>query len=227
PTLFLSHGSPMMAVEKDVTTDFFKQLGARLVTTYHPKAILIISAHWEVPGNRVAVTTKSDFGGFPKELYEVKYDAIGNPALAERVGGALRDAGIECVSQPTRGLDHGAWVPLVHMFPKADIPVVQLSLSSSLDFDFHAKIGQALRPLRDEGVLIIASGGAVHNLRELFGPKQPWASGFDKALAEAITKPESDAARLIAMAGLVQAPTFKGAHPRAEHFIPVAVAAGA
>jgi len=169
PSLFISHGSPMHAIQGGAAGDAWAALAARLGK---PRAILIASAHWEtnIPMVTGAATPETihDFGGFPEELYRIQYAAPGDPALAERAQALLRKADICTGIEANRGLDHGAWSPLLHMYPDADVPVVQLAIQSDRGARHHLALGRALEPLRDEGVLIIGSGHMTHNLRDFF-----------------------------------------------------------
>src|SRR5581483_2260459 len=168
PALFISHGSPMMALEPSPARDFLAGLGATLP---RPRAIAIASAHWETPQprvNAVAVNdTIHDFYGFPPALFAMRYPAPGDPALAQRIAGLLRDAGLPADVDRARGLDHGAWVPLTLMYPAHDIPVVQVSLQPDGDAAYHLRVGRALEPLRNADVLVIGSGSFTHNLGRL------------------------------------------------------------
>lgn len=179
PALFVGHGSPMNAIEDNEFTRGWREIARRLP---RPEAILAISAHWYTEGTFTSDAayprTVHDMYGFPKPLYEVQYKAPGSPALAQRVLTVCPEAVID----NGWGIDHGTWSVLVHMFPEADIPVVQLSVDARLDAQAHYKLGQALQPLRDEGVLIFGSGNIVHNLHLIdwnhaggFG----WADEFD------------------------------------------------
>ena len=163
PTLFIGHGSPMNAIEDTPWSRAWQELGAGL----KPKAILVISAHWMTPGVGVTAMEKPetihDFGGFPDALFAAQYPAPGKPELAQRIQALLSPQPVSL--DQSWGLDHGAWSILMHLFPEADIPVLQLSLDLSQPNRFHYELGQRLRPLRDEGVLILASGNVVHNLR--------------------------------------------------------------
>lgn len=181
PALFISHGAPTLALEPGPTRGFLAQLGSGFE---RPRAILSISAHWETPAPEISAVlqpeTIHDFYGFPEALYAMRYPAPGAPELAARAVQLLAGSGIGAVTAQ-RGLDHGAWVPLMLMYSQADIPVTQLSVQSVLGPEHHWRMGEALRPLRDEGVLIIASGSVTHNLRE-FGrhrydsPPPSWVS---------------------------------------------------
>lgn len=163
PALFVGHGNPMNALQKNVYTDGWAALGNRLP---RPQAVLAISAHWYVPETAVtampAPRTIHDFGGFPHELYQVSYPAPGDPALASRIQALLAPLSVRRDQQ--WGLDHGTWSVLCHLFPQADIPVVQLSIDETQPAAFHYELGKQLAPLRDEGILILGSGNLVHNL---------------------------------------------------------------
>jgi 4,5-DOPA dioxygenase extradiol len=226
PVLFLSHGSPMLPFEAIPARDFLAGLGARLP---RPSAILCISAHWETAAPTVSGAerpeTIHDFYGFPEALYRLRYPAPGAPALAARVRGLLVDAGLECRIDPGQGLDHGAWNPLLLMFPKAEIPVAQLAIQQPIGPRHHLTMGEALASLRQEGVLILGSGGAVHNLRQfsMGGGTTPWATAFDDWLAERVEA--DDWSALLDYRSL--RPEAALAHPRDEHFLPFFVALGA
>ncbi len=181
PVLFLGHGSPMNAIEDNAWSRAWRALGERLP---QPRAILCVSAHWETPGpwltGSEAPDTIHDFGGFPQALFDVRYPAPGDPALAQRVVALLgEDVGARI--DPDRGLDHGAWGVLRPMYPGADIPIVQLGIDTRRPGAWHAGLARRLAPLRDEGVLVVASGDIVHNLR-LFRwhdpAPLPWALRF-------------------------------------------------
>jgi 4,5-DOPA dioxygenase extradiol len=180
PALFVGHGNPMNALAHNAYTEGWAELGRAIP---RPRAILAISAHWYVPGTSVtamaAPRTIHDFGGFSKELFQVRYPAPGDPALAARVQEVL--APIAARLDHDWGLDHGTWSVLKHVFPQADVPVVQLSLDETQPAGFHYKLGQGLAPLRDEGVLILGSGNLVHNLHTYAWGGRP-AEPFDWAL---------------------------------------------
>jgi len=229
PTLFLSHGSPMNAIEPGVAGHGWVALGRTLP---RPRAILIASAHWEtsVPmltGNPRPETIH-DFGGFPRELYELRYPAPGSPELAARAVALLKAADITAGIDGCRGLDHGAWVPLRFMFPAADVPVVQLSLQPALGPAHHFRLGRALAALADDGVLVIGSGHATHNLHDWMSNRRRqeplrYAQAFARWLHERLAAHDTDA--LIAYRE--QAPDAVRAHPSDEHFLPLFVAVGA
>ncbi len=229
PTLFVSHGAPDLILQENDNYRFFQKLGRSLP---QPKAILCISAHWDT---RTPMTTGGtfpqtihDFYGFAAELYEMGYPCPGQPALAETVRQYLTNAGIDCGISPQRGLDHGTWIPLKLMFPEADIPVIQLSIQTHLDTQYHYRIGQALTPLRQQGVLIIGSGGATHNLRE-FGqyavdaPPLAYATSFDDWLATSI----ENAAIEEMLDYRTRAPEARRNHPSEDHFLPIFAPLGA
>jgi 4,5-DOPA dioxygenase extradiol len=171
--------------------------------------------------------TVHDFYGFPQEMYDLRYDAAGVPEVADRVRALLEAADLPSDGDGKRGLDHGAWSPLRRIYPKADVPVVQLSLHGGESLKHHAEIGRALRPLRDEGVLILGSGNLVHNLGAVDfehpdAPVAGWSAAFDKWVKEKI-----DAFDLDALASLDGAPDPRRAHPTLEHYVPLLVCAGA
>lgn len=227
PTLFVSHGAPTLALEGGASRDFLRGLAARLP---RPRAILAISAHWETARPTLSLAerpeTIHDFYGFPEALYRLSYPAPGAPEIAREAVALLGSAGIAAETAPDRGLDHGAWVPLMLAWPEADVPVTQLSIQPQADPAHHHAVGAALAPLRKAGVLILASGGEVHNLRA-FRPGRSdvpgWAAAFDGWLDERLT------------AGAVEdlldyrrkAPFAAQAHPTDEHLLPLFVALGA
>jgi len=229
PTLFLSHGSPMHAVEPGAAGHAWAALGRMLP---RPRAVLIASAHWttSVPmltGNP-APQTIHDFGGFPAELYAIRYPAPGAPELATRAVALLKDAGITAGVDGCRGLDHGAWVPLLHMYAAHDVPVVQVSLQPEQGAMHHVELGRALAPLARDGVLIVGSGHTTHNLRDwMANLRRSEPLQYAQAFADWLD------GRLLAhdTAALVdyrdQAPDAVRAHPTEEHFLPLHVAWGA
>ncbi len=224
PVLFVGHGNPMNAIEQNAFHQSWEKLGQALP---RPGAVLCISAHWETDG--VAVTAASrpetihDFYGFPRALFDVQYPAPGEPGLARRTAALLADYDVRLDAE--RGLDHGVWSVLAPMYPEADIPVVQLSLDSRRPGDFHYRLGKALGPLRDEGVLIVASGNIVHNLRLLNyrDPTPPaWALEADAAIRSRIGARDHDA--LINYEAL--GPAVKQGIPTNEHYLPLLYALG-
>lgn len=229
PPVFVSHGSPMLAVEPGVAGPMLARLGADLP---RPKAILAVSAHWEAAGPVVGAARRPpiihDFYGFPRELYQLGYAAPGAPALALRTAELLRQAGLDPRASDSRGLDHGAWVPLRYMYPAADIPVAQLAVSPARGARFHFELGRALAPLADEGVLVLGSGGVTHNLGEFRGqpvdaPAREWVVGFGEWVAAALAAADADALSDYRQRG----PQAARNHPTEEHFLPLLVALGA
>lgn len=235
PGLFVSHGSPMMALEPSPARDFLAGLGTHFP---RPRAILVVSAHHDAAyqGGRATVTASSappmihDFGGFPDELFAMRYPAPGDPALATRIVHLLAGHGLTVTADPDRGLDHGAWVPLSLIYPDADIPVVQLSIASNASPEFHYALGQALVPLRDDGVLIIGSGSITHNLRALFSaglpidaPAPAWVTDFTDWVADRMAAGAVDDV----LHSVERAPHGADNHPTADHILPLFVAMGA
>jgi len=229
PGLFLSHGAPTLPLDRSHPTHtFLKGLGTTLP---RPRAILMVSAHWDtrIPTLTAAPRPETihDFYGFPEELYVLRYPALGSAELVSETAGLLQASRLEVAEDPERGLDHGAWVPLMLMYPQADIPVAQLSLQTAAGAAHHWKLGEALAPLRANGVLVIGSGGATHNLREFFRPvagqDESYVSKFTAWLEDALVRGDKE--------GLVdyrrRAPDARRAHPTEEHFFPLLVAAGA
>lgn len=229
PALFVSHGAPTIAIDPIPAHDFLVGLGERIG---RPTAILAVSAHWETQAPTLSLAaqpaTIHDFGGFPDALYQMRYPAPGAPELAERVAERLAAEGFPTALHPSRGLDHGAWIPLLLMYPAADIPVVQLSIQPSRSPAEHWRLGEALRPLRDEGVLILGSGSASHNLFELgrymhdLTPPD-WVSSFDRWLTTAVTQGRKDDL----LDYLNRGPSAARNHPTPDHLLPLFVAAGA
>jgi 4,5-DOPA dioxygenase extradiol len=226
PSLFVSHGAPTLALDAGETGAAWQKLAGALP---RPKAVLCVSAHWTTAAPAVSAPPRNatihDFHGFPAPLYQINYPAPGDPALAERVARLLSGAGMTAGIDRARGLDHGAWVPLRLMYPAADVPTIQLSVQPGRDAAWHYRMGEALAPLRADGVLILASGGAVHNLREIAwegGPTPAWAQGFDDWLAAALAE-----VRLAELIDWHRAPQARRAQPTDEHFLPLFVALGA
>ena len=220
PSVFLGHGSPMAALEETPTTRVWRALGDRLP---RPRAVLAISAHWETKGVLTTAAerprTIHDFYGFPPELYETHYPAPGDPELARQVAGMLAPLGRADLD--SWGYDHGTWSVLTHMYPDADVPVIQLSMDVRHTPRGHYEIGKVLAPLRDEGVLILGSGNIVHNLR-LFNPRPnapayPWARRFTDKVKARIEAGDHDA--LIDYPALD--PEVNLAFPEPEHYLPL------
>jgi len=225
PVLFLSHGSPMHALEPGAVRDVWQRVARALP---RPKAILIASAHWETGAPAVTAAARPetihDFYGFPRPLYEIQYPAAGDPALAERVLQLLRRNDFNAAADPARGLDHGAWSPLLHMYPRADVPVVQLAVQTQLGPAHHLALGRALAPLAGEGVLVIGSGHLTHNLRERScGGPAAYVVRFQDWVRQRIDAHDLDS--LIDYRG--RTPDGVRAHPTDEHFLPLFVALGA
>ena len=194
-----------------------------------PKAVLVISGHWEMPEPTLNIAEKPnllfDYYGFPEHTYRLKYPVYGAPDLAPRVRELLADAGFTSAVDGKRGLDHGVFVPFLLIYPRADVPILQLSLQKSLDPALHLRIGKALAPLRDKGVLIVGSGMSYHNLAAMFsGRGADAAASFDSWLTDAVQDPATRDQRLTVWR---EAPGGRESHPREEHLIPLMVAAGA
>ena len=234
PTFFIPHGGGPCFFMNDPRgtwtgmAAFLRSLPARLPET--PKAILIVSGHWETDGfaftGAVQPPLIYDYYGFPEATYALRYDAPGAPALAARAAALLREAGLKATVDPSRGLDHGVFVPLKVAFPDAAIPVVEMSVDATLDPALHAAAGRALTALRDEGVLIIGSGMSFHNMRGYGDPRFTTPSEqFDTWLTQAI---ESDGAhRTESLNRWEAAPAARLSHPQAEHLLPLMVVAAA
>jgi 4,5-DOPA dioxygenase extradiol len=224
PAAFLGHGNPMNALESNRWSEAWRSFGASLP---RPRAILAVSAHWYVGFTAVTAMARPrtihDFYGFPKELFDVRYPAPGDPELAQEIAE---------MAKPTRvgldldrwGLDHGTWSVLVHAFPNADIPVVQLSIDARSAFDRHFELGAKLAPLRERGVLILGSGNVVHNLREMDWSRPDagfdWARRFDEAAQEVLQNRPAETPRL------KEHPDFARASPTPDHFLPLVYLAG-
>jgi 4,5-DOPA dioxygenase extradiol len=229
PTLYVTHGAPTLIIDDCSARDFLAALGKTLP---RPKAVLCVSAHWEQARAAVSAAPRQqaihDFIGFPNALYRMRHDVPGAPALAGRVAGLLHGAGISCAVDPLRGLDHGAWVPLKLIYPEGDIPAFQLSVQTPLGAEHHIALGKALAPLREEGVLILGSGSATHNLRDFRGssrlddPPKPYVRPFDDWLVRTVEAGDAEA-----LAHYDTAPEGRRNHPTPEHFLPIFVPMGA
>jgi 4,5-DOPA dioxygenase extradiol len=227
PSVFISHGSPMHALQPGPAGEAWQALGRRLP---RPRAILIASAHWETQLPMLTGSAKPetihDFYNFPEPLYRLRYPAPGAPEVAQRAQALLRNAGFSAAIDGCRGLDHGAWAPLLYAYPEHDVPVVQLSVQPALGPRHHLQVGKALRPLSDEGVLIVGSGHLTHNLRDWArgrGEEQPYAREFQAWVFERIRNNDLETLadyRSRSAHGV-------RAHPTDEHFLPLFVALGA
>ena len=219
PALFLGHGNPMNAVRRTRWSEAWSALGNSLP---RPRAILSVSAHWYVPGSALTAQanppTIHDFGGFPEELFRVEYPAAGDPALAARVRRLLPEAALDA----TWGLDHGTWSVLVHLFPKADVPVIQLSLNRTMNAANHAELGRRLAPLRDEGILVLGSGNVVHNLHayawgESSVEPYDWAVSFDRRIRDLLLSRDETALAAYENLG----PDARLSVPTPDHYLPL------
>jgi 4,5-DOPA dioxygenase extradiol len=222
PALFLGHGSPMNAIEDNAFHRGWRDIATRIP---RPRAVLCISAHWETRGIAVTASARPetihDFGGFPQALFDVRYPAPGDPALAARVAELMKPDTVSL--DPSRGLDHGSWGVLIAMYPNADVPVVQLSMPYGEPGSVHDTLGQRLAPLRDEGVLIVGSGNIVHNLR-LWGSRDPrlmesWVRFNDKVKALTVAGDTAAVADYMALD-----PDAALAVPTPEHYFPLVYA---
>jgi 4,5-DOPA dioxygenase extradiol len=225
PAIFVSHGAPTLPFDNVPARDFLRGLGAELGRL---RAVLAVSAHWDTDAPATNAVTSNDtihdFHGFPRPLYDLRYGAPGDALLAREVGGLLSGFGAQ--TDTMRGLDHGAWVPLMLMYPDAGIPVVQLSVQSAKGAGHHLALGRALTGLRQDNVLVLGSGGFVHNLRHIAPPGSPepqWSKEFAGWMHGRLM--EGDEA---ALAGYrARAPEAHMAHPTEEHLMPLLVAYGA
>lgn len=231
PALFVSHGSPMIMIEPSPARDFLRGLGGWLE---RPDAIVVVSAHHDTPETVVTAVerpaTIHDFGGFPPELHAMQYPARGDPALAGEIAALLEAGGASVTLDPARGLDHGAWVPLMLAWPQADIPVVQLSISSRHPPEWHHRVGSLIAPLRERNVLVIGSGSLTHNLRAIFAegrhhdaPVDPRAAEFADWIGAAMHAGDRDRV----LDALELAPHGHWNHPTPDHILPLFAAMGA
>jgi 4,5-DOPA dioxygenase extradiol len=227
PALFISHGAPTFALEPGLLGANLRAMASRLPGV---RAVLVVSAHWQSRGVRVMTTlapeTVHDFGGFPPELYRLQYPAPGAPEAALKAGRLLTDQGFAVTEDAQRGLDHGAWVPMLYLFPDARVPTFQVSMPHDLDTATAWRLGRALGPLRDSGILIVGSGSLTHNLydvRQGGSDSAPYAREFAGWVRDAVLARDTD--RLIRYRR--NAPNAERAHPSEEHYLPLLVALGA
>lgn len=231
PALFISHGAPLFAIEPGETGPALTRFGQDLRALGEGvRGIVILSPHWMSRRPCVMTTerpdTWHDFGGFPPALYRLQYPAAGDPALAQRVIARMAEAGIDAQDDPQRPFDHGAWVPLMHLMPQADVPVVQVSLPVGWGPAEVLALGRALAPLRHEGVLLIGSGSMTHNLAEFFGGARepaPYVLAFSRWIEDAVTRRDVEAL----LEYRTRAPHAQRAHPSEDHFLPLFFALGA
>lgn len=228
PTLFISHGSPMFALQPTQAGPLLRQLGEQLP---RPRAVLVMSPHWITTDLQVGTSaqpaTVHDFGGFPAPLYDIQYPAPGHPQVAARVLDLLQADNWKARAAPDQGLDHGAWVPVRQMYPMADVPVLQVSMPQTLDAAAAVRLGRTLASLADEGVLIVGSGSLTHNLYEVRGevdaPGMPYVKDFVTWARRTVQVRDE--------VGLVHflsvAPHAQRAHPTIEHYLPLPFAFGA
>lgn len=231
PVLFVSHGSPMFALSPGQTGPALRQWAEQYAPATDLKGIVLMSPHWMTRGGVAVMThpqpsTWHDFGGFPDALYQLQYPAPGSPALARQVMDVLQTAGVPHAADERRPFDHGCWVPLMHLYPQADVPVVQLSLPDGVSTAQLYALGQALASLREQGVLLVASGSMTHNLYELRredGPTEPYVTEFSGWVHDTLM--QGDVTAMLDYRA--RAPHAQRAHPTDEHFVTIYVALGA
>jgi 4,5-DOPA dioxygenase extradiol len=224
PALFIGHGSPMNTLELNDFTDLWQTLGEKLP---RPQAVLVVSAHWFIGASAVTAMARPrtihDFYGFPQELFDYEYPAPGSPELAARISEVVKPTWVG-LDRDQWGLDHGTWSVLAHLFPEADLPVVQLSINALKPLEYHVELGAKLTPLRDEGVLILASGNVVHNLGQIRWRKPDaafdWAERFDDAVIQKLGDDPTD------ILTITDHPDYRAAVPTPDHFIPLLYTAG-
>jgi 4,5-DOPA dioxygenase extradiol len=224
PALFIGHGSPMNTLERNGFTDAWRQMGAQLP---RPRALLVVSAHWFFGATAVTAMprprTIHDFYGFPQALFQFDYPAPGAPDVAAEIVDAVKPTWCG-LDQDQWGLDHGTWSVLAHLYPEADVPVVQLSINALKPLSYHLELGARLAALRRQGVMVLASGNVVHNLRRLLWNKPneafDWAERFDEAVVQQLAEAPSDILRL------TEHPDYDAAVPTPDHFIPLLYLAG-
>lgn len=227
PALFISHGSPMMAIEESKTSRFLQKLGKSLT---RPKAIVVFSAHFDLL-NEIVITagknpkTIQDFYGFPSPLYSIQYNAPGSPDLAKRIAERFKYAGLDPILDEQQGWDHGLWIPLRLMFPAADIPIVQISINSAQGARRNYEHGKLMASLREENILIIGSGNVSHNLREFYNPS-PGSDKRVKTFTDWVNDQLSNAYLESLLNYMNEAPDVLFNHPTQEHFLPLIAALG-
>ena len=230
PVLFVSHGSPLFALNPGTTGPALREWAVSNAPEQKIKGILIMSPHWMTRGVSVMSgahpETWHDFGGFPPEMYELQYPAPGHPGLARQVQELLAPLGVEVRADERRPFDHGTWVPLMHMYPQAHVPVVPISLPAEASLEQLHALGQAVAPLREQGILIVASGSMTHNLYELRrvpGPPEPYVQEFCRWIEQTLCAQDTQS-----MFDYRQrAPHAERAHPTDEHFVTICFALGA
>ncbi|WP_370280611.1 dioxygenase [Pontibacterium sp.] len=227
PVMFIGHGSPMFAVEPGKPGELMREFSAHFVDV---EAVLIISPHWMTRGLEITAADSleiiHDFGGFPRELYQLQYDAPGSGSVAETVQSVLVECGFDASLNHSRGRDHGAWVPMIHLLPDEKLPVLQLSLDANMDPDELVRLGETLKGLREQGIAVIASGSLTHNLYEiqhLEAKPADYVGRFTRWVREQVEAREVQALS----APHLLSDDFARAHPSAEHYLPLLIAMGA
>lgn len=224
PALFIGHGSPMNTLERNDFTEAWRSMGQRLP---RPRALLVVSAHWFFGATAVTAMprprTIHDFYGFPEKLFEFEYPAVGAPDVAGEIVEAVKPTWCG-LDHDQWGLDHGTWSVLAHLYPQAEVPVVQLSINALKPLDYHLELGRKLASLRDRGIMVVGSGNVVHNLRRVQWDKPnaafDWAERFDDAVTRQLAEAPQDILRV------TEHPDYEAAVPTPDHFIPLLYVAG-